>query len=295
MRLETLQVARLSPKLLSEARDLVADYVRSQFRLDPATGEGAFINRAEKPDLYYTVFGIDCLLALREDLPRGALLKYAESFGEGEGLDLVHLGCLARLWAAMDVTPTNVKGSILTRIEAYRSGDGGYSQSKKATHGSNYACFVALGAHQDLKSEISHPQGLITCIASQRTRDGAYSNGPDLPLGTTPTTAAALTMLRVLQQPHDRAAGDWLLAQQHPQGGFLAVPDAPMPDLLSTAVALHALSGIHVEIAPIRDKTLDFLDSLWVNRGSFFGTWSEDTLDVEYTYYALLALGHLSL
>ena len=52
---------------------------------------------------------------------------------------------------------------------------------------------------------------------------------------------------------------------------------------------------MHVDIAPIKDKTLDFIDSLWVNRGSFYGTWAEDILDVEYTYYALLALGHLSL
>ena len=29
----------------------------------------------------------------------------------------------------------------------------------------------------------------------------------------------------------------------HPMGGFLAAPQAPIPDLLSTATALHALSG----------------------------------------------------
>ena len=50
----------------------------------------------------------------------------------------------------------------------------------------------------------------------------------------------------------------------------------------------------HVPIAGLRDPCLDFVDSLWTNRGGFFGTWADDTVDCEYTFYALLALGHLS-
>ena len=40
---------------------------------------------------------------------------------------------------------------------------------------------------------------------------------------------------------------------------------------------------------------LDFIDTLWTNRGGFYGNWTDDVLDCEYTYYGLLALGHLSL
>ena len=68
-----------------------------------------------------------------------------------------------------------------------------------------------------------------------------------------------------------------------------------MPDLLSTATALHALSGLHADLESIKEPCLDFIDSLWTNRGTFYGTWDEETADCEYTYYALLALGHLSL
>jgi len=35
--------------------------------------------------------------------------------------------------------------------------------------------------------------------------------------------------------------------------------------------------------------------SLWTSRGAFYGNWADDVADCEYTYYALLALGHLSL
>jgi hypothetical protein len=37
------------------------------------------------------------------------------------------------------------------------------------------------------------------------------------------------------------------------------------------------------------------VDSLWDATGGFHGNWTDDMLDCEYTYYGLLALGHLSL
>ena len=49
-----------------------------------------------------------------------------------------------------------------------------------------------------------------------------------------------------------------------------------------------------IELDPIRESTLDFVDSLWTSRGGFLGSWADETLDCEYTYYGLLALGHLS-
>lgn len=72
------------------------------------------------------------------------------------------------------------------------------------------------------------------------------------------------------------------------------MPMAPMPDLLSTATALHALAGLEFDLTPIHEKCLDFVDSLWTNQGAFHGHWADDLLDIEYTFYGLLALGHLS-
>ena len=68
-----LQVARLAPKQLGESRDLVAAFLRE--RLNP---DGGFQDRAGASDLYYTVFGLDALIALQEDLPverTGAYLR----------------------------------------------------------------------------------------------------------------------------------------------------------------------------------------------------------------------------
>ena len=44
--------------------------------------------------------------------------------------------------------------------------------------------------------------------------------------------------------------GQWLLSRCRPEGGFFASPMAPLPDLLSTATALHALDAMRVDLGP---------------------------------------------
>ena len=92
------------------------------------------------------------------------------------------------------------------------------------------------------------------------------------------------------------AVADWLLAQLHTEGGWLAVPGAPIPDLLSTATALHALACMERPLTEFqRESCLDFIDTLWSAEGGFHGHWADDARDAEYTFYGLLALGHLSI
>jgi hypothetical protein len=287
-----LQVARLAPKLLRDSTDLVADFLRGRLNDD-----GGFGDRDGKSDLYYTLFGLDGLVALQADLPVSRLVTYLRSFGDGTELDFVHLTCLARCWAALpapwrDEAP---RGALLGRLEQFRSRDGGYDAQPAAEHGTIYGCFLALGAYQDLHAEMPQAERMLECIQRLRAADGSYANHFGAAIGLTPATAAAATLLRNLGQPVDRGVAEWLLGRCHEQGGFFAVPDAPIPDLLSTATALHALSGLHVELKGIQEPCLDFIDSLWTNRGGFHGHWEDDELDCEYTYYALLALGHLSL
>ncbi|MFN7139519.1 MAG: prenyltransferase/squalene oxidase repeat-containing protein, partial [Limisphaerales bacterium] len=110
----------------------------------------------------------------------------------------------------------------------------------------------------------------------------------------TSPTAAAVAVLTNLGMPVADTVGDWLMSQAHKLGGFTASSDTPLPDLLSTATALHALACLERDISPVREQCLDFVDSLWTNEGGFYGHWSDDHLDCEYTYYGLLALGHLA-
>lgn len=286
-----LQVARLAPNLLLEASERVVEFLRTQLNED-----GGGKDRSGKSDLYYTVFAVEGLVAMQVDPPFSATTSYLHGFGDGDGLDLVHLCCLARCWAAMPggaLTPETATG-ILRRIESYRTPNGGYAPRPDAQTGTVYHAFLSLGSYQDLQKDMPDMGRLSNCLDALATPDGGYANDANLTIGMTPATAAAVTLLRHLDRPVPAKAGEWLLAQCHAEGGFLAMPEAPMPDLLSTATALHALSGMHVSFESIKDRCLDYIDTLWTGR-AFCGHWADDAQDSEYTYYALLALGHLSL
>ena len=286
-----LQVARLAPKQLGESRDLVVRFV-----LDRLNADGGFQDRSGASDLYYTVFGLDALIALQAELPVERVGAYLSRFGDGQGLDFIHLACFARTHAAITRQHEGtLTDRLIARLEACRTEDGGYAIVPGATHGTAYAAFLAMGAYEDLGRELPAKDRLARSLERLRARDGSYGNQPDLPSGITTATAAAVLVLRHLDVPVDRAVGMWLLDRCHARGGFFASPDAPVPDLLSTATALHALSALHVPIGGVQEPCLDFVDSLWTNRGGFYGTWADDALDCEYTYYGLLALGHLSM
>ncbi|MBI4564272.1 MAG: terpene cyclase/mutase family protein [Planctomycetes bacterium] len=286
-----LQVARLAPDLLSEAGERVIRFLHDQF-----TEEGGARDRAGRTDLYYTVFALEGLIAMRQDPPVPNVRLYLQRFGDGDGLDAVHLACLARCWAALprgSLNPDTAR-RLASRIEAYRAQDGGYAPQPRASDGTVYHTFLAFGALQDMGIEIPNPEALARSVLSLQLEGGAFANERGIRAGSTPTTAAAVTLLRNLNAPIPPAAGEWLLRRAHPKGGFIATEQAPLPDLLSTATALHALAGMHVPFGHLKDESLDFLDTLWTGR-SFCGSWADDVPDCEYTYYALLSLGHLSL
>jgi hypothetical protein len=202
-----------------------------------------------------------------------------------------------RCWAALGKKrmPDSLAKALLARLEAFRKPDGGYDSSTSKQHGTAYGSFLALGAYQDLGKFPPRPLSIVQSLKLLETPDHAWNNAPGLPVGSTNPTAGAVTLLRHLHLPLNPAVGDWLLARLHPQGGFTAVPGAPMPDLLSTATALHALASLDRRLTTAqRERCLDFVDSLWSAAGGFHGHWADDHLDAEYTFYGLLALGHLS-
>ena len=293
LRLQLLQVARLAPRLLGESTDLVRGFYRRQF-----TDNGPACDRAGKPDLYYTIFAIAGAQALDVEVPSDRIRAWLASHGDGEGLDFVHLGALARCWAAVGDgrVPGTVATGLLQRIESYRKPDGGYEGDPSVTHGTAYGAFVALGAYQDLGRTPPQALSLVRSLKHLEPPDGAWSNAPGLPCGAMNATAGAVTLIRHLGFPVNPDVGRWIVRQEHPGGGFLAVPGAPLPDLLSTATALHALACLEHRVpSDIHGRCMDFIDTLWTADGGFHGHWADDHLDAEYTFYGLLALGHLSL
>lgn len=284
-----LQVARRGALSLGESLSAVRGFARSRL-----SSNGAGVDRDDRPDLYYTIFAIALLQALDEPVPASLIRGELHTHGAGEALDFIHLGALARCWAAVGNCPDETGRTILRKIEGYRTANGGYDGERGAACGTAYGGFVALGSYQDLNVPMPEPLRLVQSLKYLETADGGWGNAPGLTKGSTNAAAAAVTLLHQLEMPVNEQAGRWILEQMHPSGGFLAMPVAPIPDLLSTATALHALACLNVDLSSrAREQGLDFLDSLWTAEGGFHGHWADDYLDAEYTFYGLLALGHL--
>ncbi|HZE99131.1 MAG TPA: prenyltransferase/squalene oxidase repeat-containing protein [Planctomycetota bacterium] len=266
-----LQVARLAPKLLQEAAEPVAAFFRAQFNDD-----GGARDRAGNSDLYYTVFALEGLIALQQEPPADRVRGYLQRFGIGDDLDFVHQACLARCWAALgrDALAEEISGPLALRL-------------LQGGNDSVYHQFLKFGALEDLGGTVDDPPAVAQQVLELQSADGSFR-------GTTPTTAGAVTLLHHLGAEVPRSSVDWLYERARIEGGFYPAPEASVPDLLSTATALHALTAAHAPISAFRESMLDFVDSLWTGRG-FCGSWADDVVDSEYTFYALLALGHLSL
>ena len=104
---------------------------------------------------------------------------------------------------------------------------------------------------------------------------------------TTNAVCCVLAMQHQMGQKLDAAYVEWLLQRQDETGGFYASEQAPIPDLLSTAVGLFTLRLIGKEV---KDAT-PFIEAHWLDNGGFAPTLYDDYSDVEYVFYGLLALG----
>lgn len=288
IRQRMLRTAGAARKLLRESADRVVEFVRKRVRAD-----GGIAGRGKKSDLYYTVFGLECLRALGAEVPRDGALEYLKTYGDGAGLDLVHLSCLVRAWADLD--PETLGGphgeALAGRIEAHRARDGGYGASPGLSRSSAYGTFLALGALEDLGRAAAAPGEIVAALRGLRTPDGGFSNEPGAARGSTTATAAVATVFAHLGEPVETPMAAWILERASPVGGFVAAPGVPLPDLLSTATALFALKEIGIEVSGLRERCVDFVESLWSSKGAFRGHWLDHALDCEYTFYGLLSLG----
>lgn len=289
----------------TKARDILADACTpvSRFLRDQQNPDGGFRGRSAFSDLYYTVFGSEALIALDGHTEDTAHVKYFLENGHTiENLDLVHLACLGRCWASVldchnEVWPTSLHERIATRLNQLQCQDRSFTTQTDSQNGNVYGCFMALGLYQDLKLPVDNPDAILNCLARLSRQNGGYANDTQTHSPSTPATAAAITICHYLDESVPDQTLNWLQKQVHEQGGFAAVSEHAAfigPDLLSTATAIHALSLIQANLSHLRESCLDYLDTLWAPEGGFCGNLMDRTLDCEYTYYGLLALGHLS-
>ncbi|MEI7731404.1 MAG: prenyltransferase/squalene oxidase repeat-containing protein [Verrucomicrobiota bacterium] len=291
--LNPLQIA--ARFLEPEATSLLARYLASQW-----LPEGGCRGRSRAGDLYYTVFQLECWQGLGLPFPEKAVGEYLERFGTGQPLDFIHCACLSRCRALLPSTRANlaVNREILGRLEQFRCADGGYNQRLTPGDAANfngaiYEGFLARLAYETMGVDLPRSQDFLCWTSQLKPVDGGYAGKAGLQSGTTTVTAAAIALRLRQGLPVPESAGQWLLARWVPEGGFLAAPGTPLPDLLSTATALQALALLGIPLGEHRQACLEFVESLWTGDGGFSGHAADPETDCEYTYYGLLALGLL--
>ncbi|NUM33600.1 MAG: terpene cyclase/mutase family protein [Candidatus Brocadiae bacterium] len=269
------------------------------FLISQQNPDGGFRGRGKASDLYYAAFAIASLMAIGKSIESRSFLEYLAKFEE-ESLDFIHLCSLLRCHDLLYLLcgsgiSIEKKQKTFLEIEKYRSMDGGYNHEVK--HGSIssvYGCFLAHQAYSLSGQPFPASPFLASCLKNLQASDGSYSNEPGLKTGNTTATSAAMILLsNTISTEEKYRLVSWLLLQRHSSGGFYAAPKASIPDMLSTSVALYALTTLKYSLKSMRLSCLEFIESHWEETGGFLGTLLDPVADCEYTFYALLALGSL--
>lgn len=291
--LEILQVLnRAVPSMTVAGIERIGTYVSS--RLCPT---GGFYNRGESPDLYYSLFGLSCAVALDLGLPLHSTAAWLENFKPNE-LTMLELSSLCKSLVVSSMLlqkdlATKKSNEILTCLQRFRCDDGGYSY-EGCGRTFPYAVFLALNIYQDLMLPVPNSEALCAALLRCRRKDGRYANPDSSSSGLLLSTVAALMTIRQLTGEIDEQALNWVVTQRCDNGGFKADPESELPDMLSTAVALFALRVCGVEMHDFRLISRQFVEDHWLENGGFSATLLDETADCEYCYYGLLALGALS-
>ncbi len=241
---------------------------------------GAFTGRSPDSDLYYTMFAAEILHTCKEPTFQPKLISWL-SPNQPNYTNLVEFASLIRLYANF------LPNQLNPQTPNFRD------QLQQLFTPNIYSCFLTLGICQDLKIPVPNIDTISQCIQTLRLPDGSYINSPKIPLGAAPVTAAALLTKYHLTKTIDTQTAQWLKEQFLSTGGCKTVSLAPKPDLLATAVALHALKVTQTNLTDIAPTTRAFVLALQNPEGTFNPQTGLNETDPEYTYYGLMALGDL--
>jgi prenyltransferase beta subunit len=228
----------------------------SRFVLSRQQPDGGFRGQAPGSSLYPTLFAVATLKVIDYPIPVFKVWKYLLSLGTGKGLDLVHLVGLIRLRSAFPMLGTT-RRRMLRRLDDFKQDSISAQFFKRlAREVEDFA-----GAEHAISPDDSTLQ-LVAAVAVNQSMDPAIENA--------------------------------LLSRWVASGGFAASKHENAPDLRSTAAALWILVEQGTKLGKIQPSCFKYIESLWRSSGGFAGKSSDESAEVEFTFYALLAMGYLT-
>ena len=268
----------------------VQEYMRKAVTASQAA-DGLFAGRGGNGDLYYSFFGL--LLAVVTNAKiRVKACRNALTLIKFNTLDLVH-GCI-RLRIDNLLKLLELPRFMYSNAVKYIPPPGDRDTEKKLRHlaalpaaafpqsdpGSPYSRFLLATLYADSGEETPEMDP-----GSYRLPSGLYSNLKNgMEYGVNATASALFFIPESLRQE----TAEELCRLQEDDGSFKAVENAPGGDLLSTGTAFFALNRYG---ASPKLSAKPFLRSCFRENGLFAATPEDPCGDLEYTVYALLALG----
>lgn len=274
-----------------------------RFLLTKFLPEGGFAGRQGGVSPYYTSFGLRGLFLLGglEEKIRGRCREYLRSL-DPDGLSPADL--FAAVFSAHLLGEDAIlRWDIPRRLGLLARPDGGFALTPHHEFGSVYGTYLVLECWSVLAVGLSPEQDnlpnfpwdrkrIVDFLASRQRVDGGLAEVPFVAWGGAPVTAAALAsyrLLRVRPEPAVSKACLFLASLQDQSGGFRAACTASAADLLSTAVALLVLHDWEVLSAEERGRAGLFVNKCERPDGGYSAIPDEKEVDVEYTFYGILA------
>lgn len=248
------------------------------------TKDGGFADRGGKTDLYYSMFGCFVAEALSVNEIFPALRDYVKKVVTQDSLSGIHLFCGAILYSKLhgfDSTTERLREKVEAELEVDASTGSAYQVEVKGNNSSGYTYFIGLLTLYYLQDYRS--------ILKLKKRIKGFSDAKESPC----SLAAAEAVINRVLGKSVKEVEIKLKSFYRGKGDFAALQRAPITDLLSTAVALYALHFIDSDLTDIKPDCLTFVDNLYLN-GGFRATELDFDIDIEYTFYGLLALGALA-
>lgn len=233
---------------------------------------GGFMDRAGKPDLYYSLFGLWLSLATKQKKLQNNLKEFVSNKNRSELTNAVEDMALLLLKSILNSNQKNQ--SVLSIINmAFRKG--------KMIELSYQFFLISLTI-----DAVGKNKKLYYFFA--RIWLYFYKSKGNIPCSLTAALVYARKMLGLCTKNIRKK----LVSFSIEDSGFRAFESVTTADTLSTGVALFVLKETGYDLRMIKPGCLSFVQENY-DTGAFLSGDGDQTKDLEYTFYGLLALGSL--
>jgi Prenyltransferase, beta subunit len=249
-----------------------------------------FMDRGGRSDLYYSLFGMMLLRAIetKGSLPEPVeanpqpvtevaekLKQFIQNQSSKEVPGFIEQCCLALEQKELEV-------SWISRFKTLLKLSRSFGKERHSINLSyrSFVLFLTLDAVLPLRGLLKRFSGKMLSSVDVNEHSPCSE------------IAAKVFLLKMLDKDGKKEQ-QLLMSFASKSSGFRAFQHLEQADMLSTAVALFALQFAGCDMRLLKPASLDFIQQNYFN-GAFLSGDGDQTTDLEYTFYGLLALGTLA-